>query len=233
MPLSLSYKREIQAVQRYTRRHLHTMTLSTAMVVANTIFAYAFSGSDPLRNYFSRSSDDDLDNALIAELKRIVQVLGINPGFKYIDDNNAFASESTIVEGTRGTVFLGLPLIRSLMQQSDGGIAVAGICAHECGHIYQIDHEIMRSENSVTIVELHADFIAGYYIGKRSGFTSDQIEAFSAAVYKFGQYSYSDPQFHGSPGQRTAAVEKGHRVAGEGTGVSDASKIGLSYVKNL
>jgi hypothetical protein len=56
-------------------------------------------------DYFSRSGDDDLDRSLIIELKRIVKILEINPGFKHINQMNAFAEPQIIVEGTQGTVF--------------------------------------------------------------------------------------------------------------------------------
>jgi hypothetical protein len=119
------------------------------------------------------------------------------------------------------------------MQEKDGGISVAGVCAHECGHIYQLKHGIMTDEIGISVLELHADFIAGYYIGRRSGYTSDQVKTFSASIYKLGDYQYSDPAHHGSPGQRSAAVERGYRVATEGSNINDASNIGLSYAKSL
>jgi hypothetical protein len=112
--------------------------------------------------FFSRSGDDDLDRALIAELKRIVRILTVNPGFKYINEMNAYVLLETIVEGTEGTVILGLPLIKSLLEKADGGAGVAGVCAHECAHIYQwrnkLDDKLGRS-TSVMPRELHADFL--------------------------------------------------------------------------
>src|SRR3954469_25232186 len=132
-------------------------------------------GSQDTLSHFGRSGDDALDQALIIELKRIVRVLEINPGFRYIDEMNAFASVETIIEGTQGTVYLGLPLVKQLLEKADGGAGVAGVCAHECAHIYQFDHGIYRQSESVRVVELHADFVAGYYMGRRKEYTADKI----------------------------------------------------------
>src|SRR5260370_35173840 len=83
-----------------------------------------------------------IDKALIAELKQIINIIPIDPGFKYIPDGdrpNAFATTDTIVAGTRGTVVFGINLVQQEMQDPSqhGGVAVAGISAHECGHIFQ------------------------------------------------------------------------------------------------
>src|SRR5690242_14565700 len=89
----------------------------------------------------SSSGNRQVDNAMIAEIKKIIVIFPINPGFKFIDDfsPNAFAVPDVYVADTQGTVFLGLNLISAEFGNADyGGVAVAGICAHECGHIFQM-----------------------------------------------------------------------------------------------
>jgi hypothetical protein len=227
----------------FSRRGFNTMSTSLLLAVATAYSsARSFSGNDLKREVFSQSGDDDLDRALIAELKRIVHLLEVNPGFKYVSEMNAFAENKTIVRGTKGTVYLGIPLIKKLMEENDGGIAVAGVCAHECGHVYQWDYgfwsrleEIASSssQNNVSPRELHADFIAGCYIGMRKGFSEEQVRAFSRATYELGDYQYRDVDHHGTPGQRSAAVEKGYKVAVDGATISTAAEIGLTYVAHL
>lgn len=186
---------------------------------------------------YERSNNDILDRAIIFELKSIIRVLEINPGFKYIKANNAFATEQSIVPGTRGTVFLGLDLIADLMKEKDGGISVAGVCAHECAHIHQMEQSLFQKlradDKNISRVELHADFIAGYYVGKRDGSSSAQLRKFSEAIFKFGDYEYVNPSHHGTPGQRAASIEKGFSVANDDVALADATKIGLTYVLNL
>ena len=216
-----------------------------SLSIAATTNSYAALSLSPeeARKYFGhriyeRSSDDVLDRAIIFELKNITRVLKINPGFKYIDDNNAFATWHTIIDGTRGTVCLGLALIRQLMQEPDGGVSVAGVCAHECAHVHQYDtglFEELKGEfktNSV-LAELHADFISGYYLGQRSGATEQHLRSFASTIFKFGDYSYNDPAFHGTPGQRAASIEKGYKVGQDKKDIKAASNIGLAYISNL
>jgi hypothetical protein len=199
--------------------------------------SYAVSSDPPYETgAFSRSGDDELDEALIQELKNITRILEVNPGFKYLSEKNAFATGKTLVDGTNGTVLLGLPLIKQLLSKNDGGAAVAGICAHECGHIYQYQHGLvngLRKNGTIVFMELHADFIGGYYIGKKKGLSEQHLRAFSSQIYELGDYSYRNPATHGSPGQRAAAVEKGYRTASEGVPIAEAAEIGMAYVMNL
>ena len=121
------------------------------------------------------SGNDDLDRALIIELRNILKVIpNINPGFQYMVDvnPNAFATTETLLPGTSGTVLFGINLINYLLKEPDGGAAVAGMCAHECGHIYQYNNGIQKRLAAVLLTELHADFIAGIYMGKRAGFNA-------------------------------------------------------------
>jgi hypothetical protein len=192
---------------------------------------------DPFKpeNWLQRSGDDDLDRALIAELRSIIRFLGVNPGFKLIKQNQAFATVNTIVDGTKGSVLLGIPLMQTLMRRSDGGVAVAGVCAHECSHIYQYEHAYVGKFGSsdVLLLELHADLLAGYYLGRSKKVTTNQLRAFASSIFDFGDYSYSDPSFHGSPGQRAAAIDKGFLIANGSNTLEQAAEDGASYVRQL
>src|SRR5262245_45586344 len=69
----------------------------------------------------STSGDPRFDNAVIAELKRILNVIPIDPGFKYVRANNAAATPESIVGGTKGTVLIGLEFVSELVKQDDDG----------------------------------------------------------------------------------------------------------------
>jgi len=175
---------------------------------------------------------------MIAELKRILAVIPVNPEFHYIDEGNpnAFALPTSDLPGTKGTVLLGLKLINSLLQeQPDGGAAIAGVCAHECAHIYQYTTEFYDrlSGSGPILLELHADLIAGFYMGKRADVNADRVRSFSRALFERSGYDYTNPNYHGSPGQRLVAVEKGYFYARQGLSLQDATTRGETYVKNL
>src|SRR5258708_6591979 len=135
--------------------------------------ACAWNAAD-LGNYprRSRSNNAAMDRALIAELKKILEVIPVNPGFQFIEEENpnAFAIKSSLISGTNGTVLIGLKLLNVLLQEGQGGVSVAGICAHECGHIYQYFSEFYDRlyGSNILYLELHADCLAGFYMGKRT-----------------------------------------------------------------
>jgi hypothetical protein len=125
--------------QGCSRRNFCASIFTSLLLVpfSKPVYSFVAVAVDERPKLFSRSGDADFDRALIAELKRICDILEVNPGFKYLDEMNAFATLETIWPGTNGTVMLGLPLMRKLMEDAEGGHGVAGVCAHECAHIYQ------------------------------------------------------------------------------------------------
>ncbi|GGI32661.1 hypothetical protein [Bradyrhizobium guangdongense] len=198
---------------------------------------------------YNRSQSDIVDRVIISELKSIVRVLNINPGIKFIRDNNAFASKQTIVDGTSGTVVLGLALIETLLQEDDGAFSLAGICAHECAHIYQffgarIEDAVKKSgipwsDSNPTWgdinAELHADFISGYYLGRTRGRTRDyypaggQLEIFTRQLTKFGDASYTNPTIHGPLDLRGEAFQGGFRLGADNQTLETASDDGVRF----
>ncbi len=186
-----------------------------------------------LRNSMtSRSGDPQFDRALIVELRRILRFLPVEPGFQYVDADNAFALPETIVPNTKGTVLIGLKLVQKLARQDvDGGVAVAGVLAHECAHIFQFFssyYERLKGQTQI-LLELHADFLAGYYMAKRRGFAPDKPGIFAKAIIQESTYGSG----HGDPGQRNAAMDKGYALSKNGKTFEEAASEGERYVRNL
>jgi len=186
----------------------------------------------------SSSGDARLDRALIAELRRIVDIIPVGPGFKYIRDDspNAFATTATHVPGTQGTVLLGVNLIRTEMGSSEyGGVAVAGIAAHECAHIFQFFSPYVKRLGGSTAkyVELHADLLAGYYMGRRRQFSSDRIAVFARSIFNKGDYNYNDRNHHGTPEQRFEAMKRGYEIGSQNTAFQAAAEDGANFVRRL
>lgn len=194
----------------------------------------------PLHNIHTMASSGNrnLDRALIAELRRIISIIPVDPGFRYITDNppNAFATVESMVRGTRGTVLLGVNLVREEIESSNyGGVAVAGICAHECAHIYQFFSGYARqlSGNTAKFVELHADFLAGYYMGVRRQFAIDRIAVFARSLFYKGDYNYNNPHHHGTPEARFEALRGGYEVGSNGVAFETAAAAGADFVLRL
>ena len=183
----------------------------------------------------ARSGIGKLDRALIAEVKKVDQIFKINPGYRFLRDDdrpNAYATPDTQVTGTSGTVLLGLTLMANELQTEYGGAAIAGIAAHEGGHILQFKSPEIRSRLSGPTAqgfELHADFLAGYYFS-RTGRTEKSLVTFAESLFSKGDYQFNDPDHHGTPQQRVASMR-----AGYGNGSSQlvqAIEQGVDYVEN-
>ena len=194
---------------------------------------------DDLRSYHnsmtSTSGDTKFDSALIAELRRILQVFHVDPGFKFVKANNAAATDETVVQGTRGTVFIGLDFVRKLVDHDDGGISVAGVLAHECAHIYQYFspyNEKLKGPTNLWF-ELHADLLAGYYMAKKLGTETIRLTDFQRTLMQGGTFNEQAVKNHGSPGQRNAAMDKGYRLSRSGMSFEDAAREGKEYVQRL
>jgi hypothetical protein len=167
------------------------------------------------------SGDRSLDRALAIGLTRLSDMFGVLPGFAFFDDadyprGNAIASPSQRLGRPDGSVIFGKKLLQHLLQQENGEAAVIGVCAHEFGHIAQTKRkrrEDLVVNDRVKRAELHADYLAGYFAGRRRLEKSE----FPAAVIALAQYSggdfSNDPTHHGTPEERGQAVVEGFQAA--------------------
>ncbi|WFU40795.1 hypothetical protein QA640_42720 [Bradyrhizobium sp. CB82] len=184
------------------------------------------------------SGNTQIDHAMIAELRKILNVLPISPGFKFIDDPspNAYAVPDSVVPDTQGTVYIGLNLINREFSNSDwGGVAVAGICAHECGHIYQFfnGYTQLLSGATAQLVELHADYIAGFYLGRDHSHSREHVQTFAQSLFSKGDYNFNNPQHHGTPQQRVQAMTAGYDAGTSATDIPTAIRQGADHVRRL
>lgn len=197
---------------------------------------FAIQGDSPL---ILTSGDPAFDKALGRQLVRLSKTFGVRPGFAFVDDApspNAAASRESRLPGTSGTVLFGLMLLKALMDGGPGAeIAVLGICAHEFAHIHQFqtgyDRKLSAGSSTVKLVELHADFLAGYFVGQlkleRPQIT---LKFFGKKLYGMGTYNSSHPDFHGTPAERLSSAEAGAALASSKSPFVDISQSGYRYV---
>jgi hypothetical protein len=186
------------------------------------------------------SGNRDFDYALAQTLSRLTDTFDVLPGFAFYDDfehPNALATPARNSGRADGTVMFGQRLLeRTLNAPEHPDAAVAAICAHEFGHILQYKRDLRRvilaGQPTVKRLELHADFLAGYYAGTRKLEKPD----FPAAVFATTQYSYGDnntnsPSHHGRPDERAAAIVRGFETANrERRSLGEAIQIGMNVV---
>lgn len=197
-------------------------------------------GNEPL---VKSSGDRGFDYALAQTLSRISDKLGVLPGFAFYDDGaqrNAYASPYVRLVNSDGTVLFGLNFLRGIMGAPEHpDVRVTGVCAHEFGHIVQykrrLDRVLMQGQPTVKRLELHADFLSGYYAGRRKLERPDYPSAeFALMASNIGDAAFNDPNHHGTADERSGAVVEGFKTAhDQHKSVDEAIQIGVAYVSRL
>jgi predicted metalloprotease len=165
------------------------------------------------------------------------------PGFAYYDDHdgeNAYATTARRLSRSDGSVLFGKRCFLTLMSEPEHPeVGVAAVCAHEFGHILQFKLNLFArldsGQRTVKRSELHADYLAGFFAGRRKLEKPDFPAAvFATTKFASGDYDVHDPQHHGTPQERAAAVVRGFEVGHrERRNLSDAVQIGINYVSRL
>ncbi len=236
------------------RKFLQNFFLSAALLLL-TVDVFADSGELP--EYCSlqggltangvellrTSGNPDLDRSISLELSHVAKSLKVFPGFGFYDDAdgpNAFAIDDSVIPNTQGTVIFGKQLLSDeLTKRSSGGLAIAGIIAHEFAHIYQyqsgLDRVLGRLQKTNKLIELHADYLAGYYLGlKRLTNSENDIKVFLDALYLRGDTHFNSPTHHGTPFERKQVMLEGYKIGlTNNTDVHQVAEMGMELVKGM
>jgi hypothetical protein len=205
---------------------------------------FASSPADALNpDYFNRiymgSGDKLLDFALAQTLSRITEALDVLPGFVFYDDRdsaNSFATPRLRFPKTDGTILLGTRFLKQMLSRpQEPEIALTAICAHEFGHVLQFKRGLLdgllAGEPTVRRSELHADFFAGYFAGKRKKQMPNYPAAVFAVTLSTLKVSGAARRNHGTSTQRAAAIVRGFEVSyREERSLDDAVALSMAYV---
>jgi hypothetical protein len=179
------------------------------------------SASDQFRGILRSTGNHTLDIAFDRALKRISDTFGVTPGFGFYDDSdspNAWAMPRSLIPQTAGTILFGRQLFSTLLDIDDSGISIIQVSAHEFGHIQQYAsgkyEQIGAAQPTSKRIELHADFVSGYYLGLlKVGHPDASLWKAGQKIYEFGDYGYNNPRHHGTPEQRVMSAEAGFKLS--------------------
>ena len=162
------------------------------------------------------------DLALGTALNEMASLFQVRPGFGFFDgeySDNAFAQPEVLLPGTSfGTVSVGRALLRNALYRSaDDDLAALTICAHEFAHIaqyrYRCVERLQRGERTKRRLELHADFLAGFYLGRRRfDYRPAQLRNVVQTFMQLGDTNFTEVEHHGTPLERAAALDAGFRM---------------------
>lgn len=142
---------------------------------------------------------------------------GVDPDLTFYDDGdnvNAFATRQRITAAcnTDGAIIIGKKLIASEMEASPGywGTSLMFILAHEYSHIAQFKHGLdFESPNQ----ELHADYVAGWFLGtivRVFPTAGINFEIAKRTVESKVATKSGAPESHGTTTQRIASLSAGY-----------------------
>jgi hypothetical protein len=190
------------------------------------------------------SGNPAFDQALAITLAKLSRTFGVLPSFSFFNEPNNFPNAVASNRVTRsnrpdGSVAYGNALLKKQLSFEQPKIGdVVGTCAHEFGHIVQFKRgswrELKRISNgSVFRIELHADFLAGYFGGLRKLEKPDFPAAdIALGLFNAGDTSYDSLSHHGTPKQRGEAVVQGYKYAVERAATfNEAFEAGLQFAK--
>jgi hypothetical protein len=187
------------------------------------------------------SGDAETDHFLGVALGHLSSAFEVSPGFAFFDDSaspNALAVPDTLLGNGPGTVLMGMHLFGQLMARvRDGGITVIAVCAHEFGHIHQMQYgyhsRLAALDSTKRPIELHADFLAGYYLALRKEQHRElDLSAVGGVLHGLGDTNFDAREHHGTPQERVGALAAGFKFGMEGRhDIAQAAQAGFQLIR--
>lgn len=183
-----------------------------------------------------------LNKQLDAALQRIARTFNVWPQVGFYDDGkhpNAIAIWFEEHGKRTYAVVFGKNYFTKLLTYDPSGITFLQTAAHEFAHVWMYQSgeldQLLKDQPTVKRAELHADFLAGYYLGLRKR-DNPQASFRSAGMKRWesGDTYFENQNHHGTPKQRLAAAEDGFRMAYiEGAKPAAAFAAATRFVKEL
>jgi hypothetical protein len=124
--------------------------------------------------------------------------------------------------------------LNQVSKLSFGNEKIKAILAHEFAHALQDKVGLVNLLSGGKKVELHADYLAGYYIGQKGLITKEKLTAFAQEFFSLGDQSFYAADPHGTPEERRCAFLEGYKVAVKYSfNVTQAFNCGVDYIKLL
>lgn len=175
--------------------------------------------------------DGALPANLLTNLRYISGFFFLAPEYRVYTDGTTSGAKTYCSCQQQGcntsTIFVGKRLITEYANNNAYQDGLWGLVAHEVAHAYQCNLGITPNLTGVQC-ELHADFLAGYYLGRKTHFTLTNIKQFADELYRRGDFKFNDPQHHGTPEERVRMMLIGASV--NILTLDDASRYGYRLV---
>ncbi len=172
-----------------------------------------------------------LDNILNTEYSMLTKVFQVNLDFYILDDSegsNAYFTSRCSGDKCDGSILLGTNLMSEEISKSSGPESIKAIMAHEFGHALQ---NLMGWGGIGKQKELHADFLAGYYIGLKSYIIRQNVDMFTKQFFSIGDNDFFSIYHHGTSKERACSFLEGYLCATtRNYNIYQAYNAGIDYI---
>lgn len=198
------------------------------------------------KKVFVNTSDAAFNNVVLEDITALDYAFGVTVPVYFINDGrkNAFFTPrkfaSLIAEdradpnmAVTGSVFIGFTLIHEEYKETNGTLmSIPAILGHEFAHAMQYKNKFPYEGKWR---ELHADYLAGWFIGHRGRFRPQNAFQAFLNFYKKGDHDFFSEDHHGTPQERGTAFNAGYllNVRGNEPSAINAYNAGLQYVRYL
>ena len=145
------------------------------------------------------------------------------PGLVYAHgarENDAWVVDASYLKDTTHTVVLGAKRLvtESATEPHYGLVCIPLILAHEMGHVLQLNTGIVdrfrsQTEHFTRALELHADFLAGWYLGLDADWTQNAMSVANGRVRAWGDSCVESVTHHAFGQERAYFNEDGWGAA--------------------
>jgi hypothetical protein len=197
----------------------HCPACRASQFVRNVLCATkSFSGLE-IGEVLKSSGNNELDQSLSSEMFKQSAFFGYRPAIILYSggEKNAAATPQAWpgIPNTEGTILYNIEMLQEQLQGSKwGGAVLAGVIAHEFGHIHQnfsgYMDRLRALDPTVKFVELHADFLSGFYMGGKG--SQIDVKPYADAFFRIGDYGFTDAGHHGTPEERYLALKAGYNL---------------------
>lgn len=189
----------------------------------------SYSGNMTVNDIKASSVSSATTDAIYREYEVMKLFFNVNPIFIFSDEipGPAFFPDLNFINKP-------LSFIYDYERKNYGKEIINAVLAHEFAHALQHKSGMYEYWRDGKKPELHADFLAGFYMGKKELLSKDKLTAFANEFYGNGDFDFFAPQHHGTPEERRCAFLEGYMVSKDyDFNIYQAYNAGIDYIRLL
>tara|TARA_B100000508_G_scaffold8752_1_gene6317 strand:+ start:1055 stop:2176 length:1122 start_codon:yes stop_codon:yes gene_type:complete len=178
------------------------------------------------------TNNSELDQYISQEVLRLERFFSQDIDFYFGTETNrsgnAFFTPRCDGFRCHGSIVLGKWLMVDMFKNGRNLNNLSAILAHEFAHSLQY---FFGWYGASPLKELHADYLAGYYMAHKTNLSQSELENSISDFYNIGDFNFNSIQHHGTPEERACSFIMGFKLGRQGGySVGQAFQAGKKYV---